>query len=282
MIVNFRIDKNLVKRLDELSSKFLISRSELIRHAIVLYLSTLENLGFYFKPSLVIPKMDFYEERNSVTFDLGNFITISSFVISYAGIGEKENDSITTSLDKVAEIMANQAKIECLCRFIEPKVALLSTGNDVEYSLRFLKEFKSKFNGKVILASSENIVSTTQSFFSINIIGMRDIKIRNTPKRGDRIFLYGEILNGEEVIDKRGISVKKVEKLRNAVIEGKANSIFPVKSDGLYSVCNYAASIAGGKAVLRVKGDKGCPSTAVIVTADEKPLNGGIEIGEIF
>ncbi|ADC65115.1 putative transcriptional regulator, CopG family [Ferroglobus placidus DSM 10642] len=279
-IVNLRLEDKIVEKLDEISSKFLISRSELIRQAIVMYLSALENLGFYFKPSVLLPKLDVYEERNSISIDFGNFTSLTVLSFSYAGVGEKERD-LKVELERVAEILANQVKVESLTRFVEPFVGLLSTGNDIEYSLRFFRLLKNFLNFRLIIASSENVMETKESFFSLTVVGMRDMKVRNSPKRGEKIFLYGKILKEKELVKERGIDVKLVEKLVEFVKNGKASSIFAVKSDGLLQTCSMAASLAGGKLVMKKRDEKGCPATAVIVTAEEMPLPGGIEVGEI-
>ena len=281
-IVNLRLEDKIVEKLDEISSKFLISRSELIRQAIVMYLSALENLGFYFKPSVIAPKLDIYEERNSISIDFGNFTSLSILSFSYAGAGEKEGDKIRISLKRVAEILANQVKVECLTRFVEPFVGLLSTGNDIEYSLKFLRSLRNLLNFRVLLASSESVIETGESFFSLSVVGMRDMKVRNSPKRGEKIFMYGKILKEKELIDENGIDVKLVERLAEIVKSGKASSIFPVKSEGLLQTCSMVSSLAGGRLVMKVKDERGCPATAVLVTAEDMPLSGGVEVGEII
>ncbi len=280
-VVNLRLEDEIVKKLDEISSKFLISRSELIRQAIVMYLSVLENIGFYFKPSVIVPKFDVYEERNTLSIDIGNFSTLSVLNLSYAGIGELDGDGLKADVGVVAKILAKQTMVECYSRFIVPIAALLSTGNNVEYSVRILKELRDLFDFRVILTSVESTIKTRETFISLTILGIRDLKVKNVPKRGDKIFLYGEVLSGEELLKKDGVDPKLVKKLSDLVKEGKASSIFPVKSDGILSACNLAAALAGGKLVVRTVENKGCPATAVIVTAEEMPLSGGIEIGEI-
>ncbi len=280
-IVNLRLEDKIVEKLDEISSKFLISRSELIRQAIVMYLSALENLGFYFKPSVLIPKLDIYEERNSISIDFGNFTSLTILSFSYAGAGEKRSDKIKVPLRRVAEILANQVKVECLTRFVEPFVGLLSTGNDIEYSLKFFRSLKSQLNFRVLLASSESVINTEESFFSFSVVGIRDMKVRNSPKRGEKIFLYGKILKEGELLRENGIDIKLVEKLVEMVKNGKISSIFPVKSEGLVQTCNLVSSLAGGRLVMKMKDEKGCPATAVVVTAEEIPLSGGVEVGEI-
>lgn len=290
-IVNLRLDEEIVKKLDSISSKLLISRSELIRQSLTIYLMLLENLGFYFKPS-IITNVDVYEERNAVNVDLGNLSSITIFVTSYSGIGELEDDKLKTGLNNVAEIMAKQIAIEALCRFVEPLAIMVSTSNTLDYSLKFLKLLKNEIekyhNARVILTSHEPFFELNNTAVSCSTVGLRDLSIKNIPQRGDKIYLVGEVLSGEELLNNKGlaVSIDTVKELANMVKKGEINSIFPVKSGGINEVINYAASIAGGKA--EYKGDsKGCPATAVVVTTSnpkefDLKLESYKEIGEIL
>ncbi len=281
-IVNLRLNDELVERIDRISSKMLVSRSEVIRQALTLYLSLIDNLGYYFKPSVISPKLEVYEERNSISFDLGNYLSLTIFSVVYGGIGEKENDWLKSDLERVAEIMAYQIRVESICRFIEPLAVKISTGNDLEYSVRFYRNFMKFFEGRVILAENEDIGRTDQSFFVSTVSGLRDMRVKNVPKRGDRIYLYGRVMSGEELLSREMPDIGIFEKLAKIVSEGKASSIFPVKGDGVRSACLYASSVAGGR--LRMVRDVNgpCPATAVIVTSSQLPLEGGVEVGEIL
>ena len=281
-IVNLRLNDELVERIDRISSKMLVSRSEVIRQALTLYLSLIDNLGYYFKPSVISPKLEVYEERNSISFDLGNYLSLTIFSVVYGGIGEKENDWLKSDLERVAEIMAYQIRVESICRFIEPLAVKISTGNDLEYSVRFYRNFMKFFEGRVILAENEDIGRTDQSFFVSTVSGLRDMRVKNVPKRGDRIYLYGRVMSGEELLNREMPDIGIFEKLAKIVSEGRASSIFPVKGDGVRSACLYASSVAGGR--LRMVRDVNgpCPATAVIVTSSQLPLEGGVEVGEIL
>lgn len=281
-IVNLRLDERIVERIDEISSKLLISRSEVIRQALTLYISLIENIGFYFKPSVFSPKLDIYEERNSIHVDLGNNLSLSVFSVVYGGIGEKKGDWLKARIERVAEIMAYQIEVESICRFIEPLAVEVSTGNELDYGMRFYRKFRDVFRGRVVFADSEDIARTDQSFFSAVVIGVRDMRVKNVPKRGDRLFLYGRVMSGEELLKNDPPDISIFRELAEMVKDGMASSIMPVKGDGLRNACIYAASVAGGRLRMKVDVDGGCPATAVIVTAEEPPLEGGVEIGEIL
>ncbi|WP_456369256.1 ribbon-helix-helix domain-containing protein [Geoglobus sp.] len=281
-IVNLRLDEKIVERIDEISSKLLISRSEVIRQALTLYISLIENIGFYFKPSVFSPKLDIYEERNGIYVDLGNNLSLSVFSVVYGGIGEKEGDWLRASVERVAEIMAHQIEVESICRFIQPLAVELSTGNELDYGMRFYRKFRELFSGRVVFADSEDVARTEQSFFSAVVVGVRDMRVKNVPKRGERIFLYGRVMRGEELLKENPPDIAIFRKLADMVREGKVSSIMPVKGDGLRNACIYAASIAGGRLRMKEDIDGGCPATAVIVSAEDMPLEGGVEVGEIL
>ncbi|NOY10968.1 MAG: CopG family transcriptional regulator [Archaeoglobi archaeon] len=281
-IVNLRLDERIVERIDEISSKLLISRSEVIRQALTLYISLIENIGFYFKPSVFSPKLDIYEERNGIYVDLGNNLSLSVFNIVYGGIGEKEGDWLKAGVERVAEIMAYQIEVESICRFIQPLAVELSTGNELDYGMRFYRRFRELFSGRVVFADSEDVAKTDQSFFSAVVVGVRDMRVKNIPKRGEKIFLYGRVMRGEELLRDNPPDLSVFRRLAEMVKDGKASSIMPVKGDGIRNACIYAASIAGGRLRMKTEIDGGCPATAVIVSAEEMPLAGGVEVGEIL
>ncbi|WP_456478555.1 ribbon-helix-helix domain-containing protein [Geoglobus ahangari] len=281
-IVNLRLDERIVERIDEISSKLLISRSEVIRQALTLYISLIENIGFYFKPSVFSPKLDIYEERNGIYVDLGNNLSLSVFNIVYGGIGEKEGDWLKAGVERVAEIMAYQIEVESICRFIQPLAVELSTGNELDYGMRFYRRFRELFSGRVVFADSEDVAKTDQSFFSAVVVGVRDMRVKNIPKRGEKIFLYGRVMRGEELLRDNPPDLSVFRRLAEMVKDGKVSSIMPVKGDGIRNACIYAASIAGGRLRMRAEIDGGCPATAVIVSAEEMPLAGGVEVGEIL
>ncbi len=283
--VTVRLSRELVEKLDEVARKTLSSRSEIVRSALVMYFSLLENVGFYFKPSPLIRNVDVYVERNAVNLDLGNLSSISVISLSYGGVGEAELDK-RRELTLVAEVMASQLFVEAICRFVEPLVVAVSTANDLSYSLRFLKLFRDAFlkraNASIILASCEETFETRQSALFCTLVGMRDMSVRNQPRRGDAIYLWGKVVKSEELKPEDLPDAGKVRNLANLVRSGEATAVFPVKSAGVEEVANFAASIAGGRAKLRASYG-GCPATAIVLTsAKDLTAYGCEEIGEII
>ncbi len=284
-LVSLRLDEKTVERIDDVARKTLMSRSEVIRNSIAIYLTLLENIGFYFKPSLPIRNIDVYEERNAVNVDLGNLTSVTVLSVSYGGVGELELD-FKRDLSFVAEVMANQAAVETFCRFVTPLLVTLSTTCEFDYTHKFFRQFskavREKLNVRVTLSGYEEFFESKQSGFVCTVVGLRDMAVRNSPKRGDKIFFYGKGVSGESLTSDDLLDVKKVIELSDLVREGKTSSIFPVKSGGLSEVANLAASLAGGRAYLL--GDrKGCPATAVVLTSDNDLTEFGCEyVGEIL
>ncbi|HDN73779.1 MAG TPA: ribbon-helix-helix protein, CopG family [Archaeoglobus sp.] len=284
-IVAFRLDDKIIKKIDEIAGKTLMTRSEVIRNALTVYLMLLENIGFYFKPSFPLKNIDVYEERNAVNIDLGNLMSISVFTISYGGVGEKKLD-FRRNLEFVAEVMANQLIVESICRFISPIIVLVSTANDFEYSKKFFQSLDSALNKhfkvKLILASTEDLFRTEQSGFSCTLVGIRDLSVKNIPKRGERIFFYGRSVNTSDLKIDDLLNVDKLRELAELVRGGMASSIFPVKSMGLVETAQYVASLAGGRAVIKCQ-KSGGPGTAVILTSSKELEGFGCEeVGEII
>ncbi len=76
------------------------------------------------------------------------------------------------------------------------------------------------------------------------------MRVRNSPKRGDRIYFFGRGAYGESLREEDLLDVQEVKRLAEMVRNEKASAIFPVKSGGLQEVASFAASLAGGKAMV--------------------------------
>ncbi len=283
-VISIRLDDEFINKIDEISKKTLMSRSEVIRSALAVYISLLENIGFYFKPTHPIKNIDVYEERNAVNLDLGNLTSVTVFSVTYGGVGEKKFDYFR-KLEFVAEVMANQLIVESICRFVKPLVVMVSTINDFRYSIKFLKNLKNAIQKrekvKVILSSVENFFETNQSGFSCTLVGIRDMSVRNSPQRGDKIFFYGRSVNSSELRPEDLLEISKVKELADLVRKGIATSIFPVKSGGVSEVAEYIAALSGGRAYY--ENLEGCPATAVVLTSEKNLTKFGcLEIGEIL
>ncbi|MET1124484.1 MAG: CopG family transcriptional regulator [Archaeoglobaceae archaeon] len=280
--VAIRLSEDVLKKLDEVARRTLSSRSEVVRSALAVYFALIENLGFYFKPSLPVKTFDVFVERDAVNVDLGNMLSISVVNVSYAGVGEMGLDE-KAELSLVAEVMASQLFVEAECRFVEPLVIAVVTGNDFDYSRRFCRTFASavgkRMKAKVFLASCEEVFDTRQSFFAATLVGIRDMRFRNEPRRGDSIYLWGKLVRRDVRLEDLP-SVEGVKRIVSLRKSGEASGVFPVKSDGVKAVASYAASLAGGRAEVEVDGS--CPATAIIVTSDEDLSRYGCsKIGEI-
>ncbi|WP_086975995.1 ribbon-helix-helix domain-containing protein [Archaeoglobus fulgidus] len=284
-LVSLRLEEGLIEKIDEVARKTLQSRSEIIRSSIALYLSLLENIGFYFKPSLPMKNVDVYEERNAVNVDLGNLTSVSVLSVSYGGVGELELD-FRRDLGFVAEVMANQVAVETHCRFITPLLVMLTSTCEFLYTHTFFRMFseaiRERMKVRTMLAGYEEFFETKQSGFVATVVGLRDMSTRNSPRRGDRIYFFGNAVSGAELSEEELLDMADVERLVGLVKEGKASAIFPVKSGGLKEVADYAAALAGGKAMLFEKRG-GCPATAIVLTSAEDLSGYGCElVGEIL
>ncbi len=281
--VTVRLNDRMVSKLDEVARKTLSSRSETIRSALAVYFSLLENIGFYFKPSIPVRNIDLTIERNVAYLDLGNFISVAVLNVSYAGVGEKEMDE-KKDLSLVSEVMANQLFVESTCRFINPNVILLSTGNDFVYSKKFFEIFSKaigrRLKARTLLVESEEVFDTYQSFFSATLLGVRDMSLKNVPQRGDSMYLWGKVVKKEiklEDLPKPSELLKIVE----LVEKGVASAVFPIKIDGVEKAAYHASSIAGGKPILYFD-PGGCPATAVLICSKSDLEKFGCKkIGEI-
>jgi hypothetical protein len=68
-IINVRFPNKIIRELDELSERFNLNRSEIIRQALIIYLNLVQNMGKYIRPAIleVNPNQVSYLRRGDVS-----------------------------------------------------------------------------------------------------------------------------------------------------------------------------------------------------------------------
>lgn len=282
-ITNVRLPEEMVEKLDRIASSMLMSRSEVIRHAISMYMILIEHLGEYVRPStLLFRDLRVRKDRNSVIFDMGNNMAITIHSFSYGGIGEKELDSVKAGYDLVGEVISRQAIVEALSRNITPVSAIINFTCDLADGKKMLRPMYRNFEkvgvggNRVYVTSSEELSGTVQSGVSLSLVGAGEPDfLENRAKSGDAVLYVGEPVHGMELVQslEKIISIETIQKLAGYRREGIVNEIVPVKSDGLNGALSYLASSSGNQLVIErpVTGmEKGGPATSLLISCKEK------------
>ncbi len=277
-ITNVRLNEEMIEKLDRIASSMLISRSEVIRNAVGLYIKLIENLGVQLRTSaILLNEIKCRKIRGSVVLDLGNNtgITISSF--SYGGVGEKPGDSVGAEYKTVGEIIARQALIEMLSKNITPYSLIVNFTCDMDSGIKMLRGITEIFQDwidgdRIFVTGSEESIKTVQSGVSLSAVGVATIEdLGSRARSGEKIWLVGEPIMGEELLRKTSvISLSTVKELSDMRKDGRVGDIVPVRSDGVIRAVEYLADFSGNKVIYLndEPADTGCPSTALVVSSD--------------
>ena len=115
-IINVRFPNKIIRELDELSERFNLNRSEIIRQALIIYLNLVQNMGKYIRPAIleVNPNQVSYLRRGDVSIlkiPTGHAIVVGSS--SSGAIGPKELDQIKVSGKILGKFLARVAPESC-------------------------------------------------------------------------------------------------------------------------------------------------------------------------
>jgi len=276
-ITNVRLRDDMVEKLDRIASSMLISRSELIRNAVGLYIKLIENLGTQLRTStILLNEIRCRKIRGSIVLDLGNntAITISSF--SYGGAGEKPGDSIRAEYRTVGEIIARQALTEMLSRNIAPHTLIANFTCDIESGMKMLQGIAGIFKGwvdgdRIFVTGSEESLETIQTGISLSAVGVASVEdLESRAKSGERLWLIGEPILGEDLLKKSfPLSLKTIKRLSDMRKMGEVGDIITVRSDGVRRAIEYLADFSGNRVIYLTDDfpDTGCPSTALIASS---------------
>ena len=114
-VINVRLPDKVVKELEKLAKQHELSRSEVIRQALIVYIHFIENVGTLLRPTIfrVKPAQIVYSTRGDVSImkmPTGHAIVVGSS--SLGGIGPKPMDTIKSSGKVVGQFLARVALMD--------------------------------------------------------------------------------------------------------------------------------------------------------------------------
>ena len=114
-VVNVRLPNNVVKDLEKLAKRHDLSRSEVIRQALIVYIHFVENVGTLLRPTIfrVKPAQISYVTRGDVSImkmPTGHAIVVGSS--SSGGVGPKPMDRVKSSGKIVGKFLARVASMD--------------------------------------------------------------------------------------------------------------------------------------------------------------------------
>ncbi len=307
-IINVRLPDKVTTDIDKLAKKHNLTRSEVIRQAITIYLHLTENVGSMLRPIVfqVKPSQISYTKRGDVSIlkiPTGHAVVAGS--TSSGAVGPKERDSVKVDGHVLGKFLARVALMDVIATGAFPLLLSVTlgvekepTGSDIIEGIKREARNIGLDPNQVLMENTEDNFQTVQTGAGLTVVGLAnedELRIGKTLP-GDLVVAIGRPKVGDEVItaEVRG----EIADLKNvAQLTGRkyVHDIAPVGGFGIASEARMMAYGVGRQLKLfDVDGldlnKTAGPATVVLATIDRerledlralipKPLNA---VGEIL
>jgi len=289
-IINVRLPDKVVFDLDTLAKKHNLTRSEVMRQALTLYLHLIENVGVMLRPIIfeVKPAQISYTRRGDVSIlkvPTGHAIVAGS--TSSGAVGPKIMDKIKVEGRILGKFLARVALMDVIATGAFPLLLSVTlgvekepTGNEILEGIRRETRNAGLDPNQVIMENTEDNFETVQTGAGLTVIGFAnedELRLGKT-KPGDLVAAIGKPKVGDEVIlaEAKG-EIADLKNINQLVQKKYVHDIAPV---GTFGIANEAKMMAYGVGrqlkLAEVSGldfDKSAgPATVVLVTVDKEKL----------
>jgi selenophosphate synthetase-related protein len=290
-VINVRLPDKVVKELESLAKQHELSRSEVIRQALIVYIHFVENVGTLLRPTIfrVKPAQISYSTRGDVSImkmPTGHAIVVGSS--SLGGIGPKPMDKVKSSGKVVGQFLARVALMDVAATGAFPISVSVTlgvekepTGNKIFEGIR--KEVRSLGlePNQLIKENTEENIETTQTGAGITVVGLAnedELRLGKT-RPGDLIVAIGKPKVGDEVVpaEARG-EIANLKDVTSLARKEFVHDIVPVGSFGVVHEAQMLAYSIGRQlrvleqTELDINKSAG-PATVVLTTIDPKKLD---------
>jgi hypothetical protein len=289
-VINVRLPDKLTQDIDKLSKKHSLTRSEVIRQALTIYLHLTENVGTMLRPIVfqVKPAQISYTRRGDVSIlkvPTGHAIVAGS--TSSGAIGPKEMDKVKVDGRMLGKFMARVALMDVSATGAFPLLLSVTlgvekepTGNAIIEGIRGEARSIGLDPNQVIMENTEDNFETLQTGVGLTVVGFaneEELRIGKTCP-GDLIVAIGKPKVGDEVIaaEVRGeiADLKNVTQLSQRKY---VHDIWPVGGFGIASEAKMMAYGVGRQLkICEVQGldlnKSAGPATVVLATIDRDSL----------
>jgi hypothetical protein len=289
-VVNVRLPDKLTQDIDKLSKKHSLTRSEVIRQALTIYLHLTENVGTMLRPIVfqVKPSQIGYTRRGDVSIlkvPTGHAIVAGS--TSSGAVGPKEMDEVKVDGRILGKFLARVALMDVSATGAFPLLLSVTlgvekepTGNAIIEGIKGEARSIGLDPNQVIMENTEDNFKTLQTGVGLTVVGFaneEDLRIGKTCP-GDLIAAIGKPKVGNEVIaaEARGeiADLKNVTQLSQRKY---VHDIWPVGGFGIASEAKMMAYGVGRQLkTCEVQGldlnKSAGPATVVLATIDRDSL----------
>lgn len=207
-IVNVRLPDKLLSEVDTLSEKHSLSRSEIIRQALTIYLHLMENAGTMLRPLSfqVKPAQITYTRRGDVSImkiPTGHAVVVGS--TSSGAVGPKMMDKVKVDGKVLGKFLARVALMDVTATGAFPILLSVTlgveqdpTGNEILEGIRRETRVLGLEPNQVLLENTEDNFETLQTGVGLTVIGFaneEELRLGKTVP-GDLVVAVGKPQGG--------------------------------------------------------------------------------------
>jgi hypothetical protein len=265
-ILNLRLPAKLSREIGRLSEKYSLSRSEIVRQALLFYLNAVENIGELIYPSvfgLMPSKVSFARARDLAVarFPPGFALVVSSS--SAGGIGPKERDAVKVKGEILGKFMIRAGLMKVLSTGARPILISITlsgerkpTGDEVLKGAEEEVKSLGLDPAEAVSLSTEENIETLQTGIGVTVIGIareRELKLGKSCL-GDLLVAVGRPCVGREVLKAETKNqIANLKDLLTLLSQESVHEVVPVGSRGIMAEASTLASTIGCRVKLHRK-----------------------------
>ncbi len=290
-IINVRLPDKVIQEVDQLAKKHELTRSEVMRQALTIYLHITENVGTLLRPIAfqVKPAQLSYTRRGDVSIiklPTGQAIVAGS--TSSGAVGPKELDKVKVDGKILGKFLARVALMDVAATGAFPVLLSLTlgvekepTGNQIIEGINREARTIGLDPNQVLMENTEDNFQTSQTGAGLTVVGLaneEELRIGKTLP-GDLIVAIGRPKVGDEVIaaEARG----EIADLKNISQLTQRRYVHDISAVGGFGIANEAKMMAYGVGrqakLVEVSGldlnKTAGPATVVLATVDKERLD---------
>jgi Ribbon-helix-helix protein, copG family len=289
-IINVRLPDKVVSDLDNLAEKHGVSRSEVMRQALIVYLHLIENVGTMLRPIVfqVKPAQITYTRRGDVSIikvPTGHSIVAGS--TSSGAVGPKPLDKVKVDGKILGKFLARVALMDVTATGAFPLLLSVTlgvekdpTGNQIIEGIKREARVLGLDPNQVLLENTEDNFETLQTGAGLTVIGFAnedELRLGKTCP-GDLVVAIGKPKVGDEVIPAEAKG--EIADLKNVVQLSQKRYVHDIAPVGTFGIANDARMMAFGVGrqlkLIDVQGldlsKSAGPATVILASVDKEKL----------
>ena len=289
-IINVRLPDKILSDIDKLAQKHSLSRSEVMRQALTVYLHLVENVGTMLRPIVfqVKPAQITYTRRGDVSIlkvPTGHAIVVGS--TSSGAVGPKIMDKVKVEGRVLGKFLARVALMDVIATGAFPLLLSVTlgvekepTGNEILEGIRRETRSLGLDPNQVLMENTEDNFETVQTGAGLTVVGFAnedELRLGKTSP-GDLIVAVGKPKVGDEVIlaEVKG----EIADLKNVTQLSQKKYVHDIAPVGTFGIADEARMMAFGVGrqlkLVEVQGldlnKSAGPATVVLATVDKERL----------